>query len=231
MYITTKSIHKPTFKTNEATHRIPKKYITQYELAHTINKEKEFPKSERNSFKPFATIYEDNNEDFLLLFWKRFDDIFKKLDGHEKIFEQLKERNKNRRMSNKLLTNVYSRKINFPKKKVIKHQKIDVKKIIEIQKMFKGHFTRNVNLNIDRLKLRQCLVELFCLLLLGDWCHSQKRYYFYLLKKYYISSKLYTEDELTFNDRIKFKLSSCFYSKAKINDLKSKRFGEDLEFD
>ena len=229
MYITTKSIRKPSCKTNETTHRL-KKYITQYDLSKSLNKKNVFNRNERNNLKTFVTMDEDNNEDFLLLFWRKFDDIFKKLEGHEKIFEQLKERNKKQKLPNEYITNIYSRKINFPKKKIIRPRRIDVKKIIEIQKMFKGHFTRNVKSNLDRLKLRQCLIELFCLLLLGDWCHSQKRYNFYLLQKYYTASKLYAENELSFNDRIKFKLSSCIHP-TKINNLKSKKFGEDLEFD
>ena len=179
----------------------------------------------------FTTMDVDNNEDFLLSFWKRFDDLFKKLEGTEKIFEGLKKKNKIHKTNELFKSAIYSRKLNFGKKKIVRHKKIDPKKIVEIQKIFKGHFIRKLNLNIDRLKLRQCLIELFCLLLLGHWSHSQIRYNFYLLKTYYITSKLYAGEELSFIDRINLKLPSCFYNKAKINDLNSIKFGEDLKFD
>ena len=76
-------------------------------------------------------------------------------------------------------------------------------------------------------KLRQCLVELFCLLLFGNCVKARIRYNFYLLKKYYITAKLYAGEELDFMDRIKFKLPICFYSGTKINDLRSPRIGKE----
>ena len=57
------------------------------------------------------------------------------------------------------------------------------------------------------------------------------RYYFYILKDCYITAKLYAGDEITFVDRITFKLPKCFYSGTKINDLKSDRIGKDLKLE
>ena len=71
----------------------------------------------------------------------------------------------------------------------------------------------------------------FCLLLLGHWCHSQTRYNFYLLKQYYITAKLYAGEEISFIDRISFKLPNCFYTGTKVNDLRSSNIGQDLKFD
>ena len=235
MFITSNrnSIKKP-FKTNEANQRIQHKFIYKYDLSKTIDikKEKQHFQTQRNDIKSFETMDEEYNEDFLFDFWRRFDDIFKKLEEHDKIFELLKKRNKNRIISNEILKNsIYSRKINSPKTIIKRHPKIDVNKIIEIQKIFKGHIIRNVKVEVDRLKLRQCLIELFCLLLLGHWCHSQIRYYFSLLKQYYNTTKLSTGEEISFIDRIHFKLPSCFYTGTKINDLSSSKIGEDLKVD
>ena len=233
MYITTNaSGNKKYFKTKEAAGRTQQKYLAQFNFSKTITNDnmKDISTKGNDSMNRFTTMDIDNNEDFLLSFWKRFDDIFKKLEGNEKIFEELKRKKKTHKTSELFKSAIYSRKLNFNKKKIVKHKKIDTKKIVEIQKIFKGHFIRKLNLNIDRLKLRQCLIELFCLLLLGHWCHSQIRYNFFLLKTYYITAKLYAGEELSFIDRISLKLPSCFYNKAKINDLNSNKLGEDLQF-
>ena len=236
MFITSnRNSSKKPYKTNEANHRIQNKFIYQYDLSKTIDINKEnkyFQTQHNNNIKPFETMDEDYNEDFLFDFWRRFDDIFKKLEEHDKIFELLKKRNKNRKITNEILKNsIYSRKLNSPKTIIKRQPKIDVNKIIEIQKIFKGHIIRNVKVEVDRLKLRQCLIELFCLLLLGHWCHSQIRYYFSLLKQYYNTTKLSTGEEISFIDRIHFKLPSCFYTGTKINDLSSSKIGEDLKVD
>ena len=235
MYISSRTNRKnKPFKTNETSRRIRQKFIYQFDLAKNLNKdeEKELFKTERNKNPIYITMDQDTNDDFLFSFWKKFDDVFKKLEGNEKIFEELKKRSQKMRLPVDLSqSTIYSRKMNFPKKKIVKPQKIDVNKIVEIQKIFKGHSIRKLNINIDRLRLRQCLVELFCLLLLGHWCRSQVRYNFYLFKEYYITAKLYAGDEISFMDRISFKLSSCYYHISRINDLKSNKLGEDLKSD
>ena len=235
MFITTnRNKAKKPFKTNEASHRLRNKYLYKYDLSQTIdiNKDKQYLQTQRNVTYPFETMDEESNEDFLFDLWRRFDDIFKKLEGNEKIFEQLKRRNKHRKISSEIInSSIYARKISNPKKIIRKPPKVDVNKIIEIQKIFKGHFIRNIYLNVDRLKLRQCLTELFCLLLLGHWCHAQKRYNFYLMKQYYITAKLYAGEEISFIDRIAFKLPYCFYTGTKINNLRSSRIGEKLKID
>ena len=236
MFITSNrnSIKKP-FKTNEASQRIQHKFIYKYDLSKTIDIKKEKQQNfqtQHNGIKPFETMDEEYNEDFLFDFWRRFDDIFKKLEEHDKIFELLKKRNKNRIITNEILKNsIYSRKLSSPKTIIKRQTKIDVNKIIEIQKIFKGHIIRNVKVEVDRLKLRQCLIELFCLLLLGHWCHSQIRYSFFLFKQCYITSQLDTGEEISFIDRIHFKLPSCYYTGSKINDLSSSKIGEDLKID
>ena len=229
MYISTNK-EKKTFRTKDASSRIRQKFIYKYDLAKNLdeNKDNEHYKSDRKKIKPFKTMDKEYNEDFLLSFYKRFDEIFKKLKGSEKIFEEIKNKNKKivSQSVNMNIHAIYSRKLSHRKRRVAKQKRIEVAKIIEIQKIFKGHIIRSVNLNIDRLKLRQCLIELFCLLLLGSWCNSQLRYNFYLLKHYYVTAKLYAGEELNFMDKITFKLPSCYYSGTKINYLKSNRIGE-----
>ena len=237
MYITTnRNKNKDNYKTYEVDKKFQQKYKTKYSLLNNedIQNKTCYPQTARN----IITIDKECDEDFLLLFRRRFDDIFKKLKGHEKIFEQLKKRYKNRKRNTSyqpLIEGVYLKKNNFngnfERKKIIKQPKVDVTKVIEIQKIYKGHLNRKINLKIDRLKLRQCLVELFCLLLYGNLCKARIRISFRSLKEYYITSKLYTGEELTFIDRIAFKLPHCFYSGTKINNLRSKNIGEELKLD
>ena len=237
MYITTnRNKNKDNYKTFEVNKKIQQKYKTKYSLLNNKDIQNSIfcPQTARN----IITIDKECDEDFLLLFRRRFDNIFKKLKGHEKIFEQLKKRYKNKKKNNSyqpLIEGVYLKKYNFnenfERKKIIKQPKVDVAKVIEIQKIFKGHLNRKINLKIDRLKLRQCLVELFCLLLYGNFCKAIIRISFLSLKEYYIASKLNTGEELTFMDRITFKLPHCFYSGSKINNLRSKNIGEELKLD
>ena len=187
------------------------KYNLKFEFINKklIPKNKNTLKNSKNKSSYF-TWDDDNNEDFLLSFKKRFDDIFKQIKGHEKIFEDLEKKQKKKKVSNEIIkAAVFLRKLNFqenfPKKRK-KQIKIDVEKVIEIQKIFKGHVNRNINFQTDRLRLRQCLIELFCLLIYGNWYKAKIRYNFYLLKYFYNTSKLEVGNELT--DRKSTRLNS-----------------------
>ena len=231
MYITknknkNKNIFVCNFKTNEIDEKAERIYkFSNFEYINKID----LPLTTRDNSKQYSTIDEDYNDDFLLSFRKRFDDIFKKIEGKEKIFENIEKKKKSHFFHHK--KGIYMKKLFFNdyknKKNKKRIKKLDVKKVIEIQKIFKGFIVRNINSNIDRLKLRQCLVELFCLLLYGNCVKARIRYNFYLLKKYYITAKLYAGEELNFMDRIKLKLPICFYSGTKINDLRSPRIGKE----
>ena len=121
------------------------------------------------------------------------------------------------------------RKLNFNENfgKKIKKKKIDVNKVIEIQKVFKGYMVRNIDSIPNRLRLRQCLIELFCLLIYGHWYKTKLRYYITLLEKYYKISRLIDVAEINFKDKLAFKLPKCFYSNMKINNLKSSKLGKE----
>ena len=224
---------KDFYQSNDLNDNIPQKYISKYELSNFNFNNKE--KKSRNKKIKQVTWDEDYNDDFLFSFRKKFDDIFQQIEGHEKIFEDIDSNHRNEKVSNDVIKGaVILRKLdfgeNFPKKKRKrkKSSKIDVKKVIEIQRIFKGHFVRDINFKVDRLKLRQCFLELFCLLVYGSWCRVKLQYYYQLFTKYYEASKLDVGKEITFADKLSFKLPKCFYSGTKINDLASKKIGDDL---
>ena len=218
---------RSTNKNNE----IERKFISNYNLSNNNLKKVSIMKIDKNNIQDCLTTDEAFNDDLLLSIRNRFNDIFEKIKGTEKIFEEIEKRNK--KVSNDVIKGaVFLRKLgfqdDFPKKKKKIKIKIDVNKVIEIQRIFKGHFVRDVNSKIDRLKLRQCLFELFCLLIHGHWCRAKVRFYFILMKELYDVAKLYAGDEIGFVDKITFKLPKCFYTGTKINDLQSERIGRDL---
>ena len=93
--------------------------------------------------------------------------------------------------------------------------------------MFKGYITRNIDSVSNRLRLRQCLIELFCLLIYGYWYKSKLRHSITLLERCYQIDKLIVINELNFEDKIAFKLPNCFYCGTKINNLKSDKLGKE----
>ena len=222
------------FYTNKPNEKTGEKLLTKFNLSSKIKitkNNKYQNKAERNKLNPRPNNYLTNDpvyiEDFLLSIRLRFSDIFEKIEGGEKVLEDIKEESD---VSNDIIKGaVFLRKLNFnenfPKK--VKKKKIDVNKVIEIQKIFKGHMVRNVMLISNRLRLRQCLIELFCLLLYGYWYKAKLRYYINFLEKEYKIDKLIYIDELNFEDKIYFKLPKCFYSGTKINNLKSNKLGKE----
>ena len=217
------------YNNNTLSNKAEEIYISKFELSNTKNAKS----NNQNKKEKSSSLNEEYNDDFLLSFRKRFDDIFKQIKGHEKIFEDLEKKYKKKKVSNEIIKGaVFLRKLNFqenfPKKKVKKLPNLDVNKVIEIQKIFRGYFIRNLNNKIDSLKLRQCLVELFCLLIYGNYYRAKIRYYYFLLRECYILTKCEVANELTFTDRITFKLPKCFYNGTKINDLDSDKIGDDF---
>ena len=218
-------------RSSNKNNEIERKFISNYNLSNNNLKKVSIMKIDKNNIQDCLTTDEAFNDDLLLSIRNRFNDIFEKIKGTEKIFEEIEKRNK--KVSNDVIKGaVFLRKLgfqdDFPKKKKKIKIKIDVNKVIEIQRVFKGHFVRDVNSKIDRLKLRQCLMELFCLLIHGHWCRAKVRFNFKMIKEFYDVAKLYAGEEIGFVDRITFKLPKCFYSGTKINDLQSERIGKDL---
>ena len=229
----TKDNELNSYKTNQLGINVQKKYESKFELSNTnnISKDKEPKKNNRNQ-KKRLTRDEEYNDDFLLSFRTRYDDIFKDIKGHEIIFEDLENEHKKEKVSNEIIKGaVFLRKLKFneniPKIKK-KTRKIDIKKIVKIQKIFKGYFVRNIKSKLDRLRLRQCFIELFCLLVYASWDNSKIREYFHILRQVYNASKLDVGNELTFTDKLSFKLPKCFYTGTKINNINSNRLGEEF---
>ena len=209
------------FHTNKQDLKVGEKYLTKFNL--TSNNNKIYQKNlkfqnkiERVKLNPSPNQYLTNDpiyiEDFLLSIRLRFNDVFKKIEGNNKLLEDIQEED-----------NISNNNFNNNKKK----NKLDVNKVIEIQKLFKGYIVRNIDSIKDRLRLRQCLIELFCLLIYGRWTKAELRRYLFLLDKYYKYSKLIYVEELSFRDKISLKLPGCFYTGIKINNLKSNRFGKE----
>ena len=163
-----------------------------------------------NNFREYLTNDPVFIEDFLFSIRLRFNDVFQKVKEHDKSLQDINEESNND---------------NFPEKN--QKKKIDVNKVIEIQKVFKGYITRNIDSVSNRLRLRQCLIELFCLLIYGYWYKSKLRHSITLLERCYQIDKLIVINELNFEDKIAFKLPKCFYCGTKINNLKSDKLGKE----
>ena len=88
----------------------------------------------------------------------------------------------------------------------------DSNKVNEIQKMYKGFQTRNINQIINRLKINLCVTELYCLILREVFNHATKRIAFLILKLYYHEPFSQIDNEIDFSDRIYMKLSNKYYN-------------------
>ena len=98
----------------------------------------------------------------------------------------------------------------LPKPKIYKVY--DNNKVHEIQKIYKGFQTRNVNQIINRLKVNLCVTELYCLILKETYIHAAKRISFQILKLYYHEPFTNFDNEIGFSDRIYMKLSDKYYN-------------------
>ena len=235
---TDEHIDQMNYKTNKINTEVGEKYLTKFNLIsdnkYILPKSKKYQqkdKANRIKLNPNPNQYLTNDptyiEDFLLSIRLRFNDVFQKIKETDKLFEEIPEENNK---SNEIIKGaVVLRKLNFNENfgKKIKKKKIDVNKVIEIQKVFKGYMVRNIDSIPNRLRLRQCLIELFCLLIYGHWYKAKLRYYIALLEKYYKISRLIDVAEINFKDKLAFKLPKCFYSNMKINNLKSSKLGKE----
>ena len=173
----------------------------------------------------YFTERNNKNEDYLSSIQRRFSDIFLKIkyqDNDKKVKKQ--------KVSNEVIMGaIFLKKLGFNEHFVQKkeHNKIDIDKVIEIQGLFRGYFIRNINFKLDKLKVRQCLLELFCLLLHGFFYKEKIRYYFNTLKEIYFSTRYNVEEEFNLDDKIKFILPKGFYNDSRINDLNCINFGNE----
>ena len=238
---TDEHIDPMNYQTNKLNLEVGEKYLSKFNLIPNnkkiITKNTKYQnktKPERIKLNPSPNQYLTNDpiyiEDFLLSIRLRFNDVFQKVKEAGKILENIPE--ENNKSIDIIKGAVYLRKLNFNENfgKKKRKKKIDVNKVIEIQKIFKGYMIRNIDSLSDRLRLRQCLIELFCLLIYGHWYQAKLRYYIFSLEKYYKISKSAEVTEIKFEDKIAFRLPNCFYSGIKINNLKSDKLGKDRIF-
>ena len=114
--------------------------------------------------------------------------------------------------------NDYIKSLNKPKPKKPKPKPkpkpkvYNAKKVVYIQKMYKGFQTREVNQQINRLKVNLCVTELFCLLFKENFIHARKRLTFMLLRLYYHEPFVNICNEVDFFDRLTIKLSDRYYT-------------------
>jgi len=97
-----------------------------------------------------------------------------------------------------------------PQKKYFR--KSEISKLIKIQKQFKGVYIRDVERSVDRLKVRDCLLEIMLLLTGKAYDNAVKKITFKKLKKEFHDPFNNINDELKFEDKLQFKLPNRYYN-------------------
>ena len=104
-----------------------------------------------------------------------------------------------------------------PQKKYFR--KSEIAKFIQIQKRFKGLCIREIERSVDRLRVRDSLLEIMLLLTGKAYDHAVKKKVFTELKKEFHDPFNNINDELRFEDKLQFKLPNRFYNFSNINQL------------
>ena len=106
------------------------------------------------------------------------------------------------------------------------YRKYPFRKVVRIQKNYKGYSVRQIRKNVDNLKFHECSLEVFLLLVLSNINTFYKRRAFKILKKIKRVKKekcLGVDDELKFEDKINLKLTNRYYNSLRKNNLKSNK--------
>ena len=106
-----------------------------------------------------------------------------------------------------------------PQKKYFR--KNEIAKLIKIQKQFKGLYIREVDRSVDRLRVRDSLLEIMLLLTGKAYDNAIKKKTFTELKKEFHDPFNNINDELRFEDKLQFKLPNRFYNFSNLNQLSS----------
>ena len=108
-----------------------------------------------------------------------------------------------------------------PPKRV--YNKDEIKKIVKLQKRFKGFAIREVEQKVRNLKASKCLLETFCLLVVRAYDNAKKKLMYLTLKDIF-HKPFSINDEKNFKDKLDFKLPDKYYNMAIIHqsDLSSK---------
>ena len=102
-----------------------------------------------------------------------------------------------------------------PQKKYFKKSEINL--LIKIQKQFKGLYIREVERSLDRLKVRDALLEIMVLLTGKAYDNAIKKITFKRLKKEFHDPFNNINDELKFEDKLQFRLPNRFYNFSNID--------------
>ena len=79
----------------------------------------------------------------------------------------------------------------------------DIRKVIRIQKNFRGYEQREIIQKTERLKTEECSVELFCLLIAKSYLKARIRLSFYTLLKEFPNPFDGIGDEMDFDDQLR----------------------------
>ena len=103
-----------------------------------------------------------------------------------------------------------------PPKKV--YTKNEIKKIIKLQRRFKGFAVREVEQKVRNLKVSNCILETLCLIIGRSYDSALKRKMFTQLKGIY-HDLFNINDEVYFKDKIEFKLPDKYYNLLDIQQI------------
>ena len=152
---------------------------------------------------PFCLVSTGHSQSYISNTKKVF---FRKTDENSAVYKILN--------SNLFLT-IYNKAP--PQKKYFK--KSEIARFIQIQKRFKGLCIREIERTVDRLKVRDALLEIMLLLTGKAYDKAMKKKVFTELKKEYHDPFNNINDELEFEDKLQFKLPNRFYNFSNIYQI------------
>ena len=99
----------------------------------------------------------------------------------------------------------------------------DIRKIVRIQKNFRGFEQREIIHKTEKLRVNRCSVELFCLLIIINYFKARKRLCFYKLLKEFPNPFDSIGEEMDFKDRLKMGMIDRQYKiKIKTKEMHNK---------
>lgn len=114
----------------------------------------------------------------------------------------------------------YVKNMNKPKPKPKPKPKVyNLDMVLKIQKNFRSYLAKGVIQVVNRIKIKVCSVEVFCLLLCIVLRHARRRIIYLTLKTYYHTPFTEINNEVNFTDKIMMKLSDKYYN---FNDIFNK---------
>ena len=153
-------------------------------------------RGEYPNLDPFCLISNAHSQSHISNSKKVF---FRKTDEDRAVYKLL---------DSNLFMTIYNR--TPPQKKYFR--KSEIAKLIKIQKQFKGVYIRDVERSVDRLKVRDCLLEIMLLLTGKAYDNAVKKITFKKLKKEFHDPFNNINDELKFEDKLQFKLPNRYYN-------------------